>query len=112
MQEEQSGRVSDRLLGEFITETRESNRIYDMRTRGLEDVIIGPPILGSTGAEIPNGDGLPMRDPHKGIESRFERLEVVAQRRTLSRPMRFAILSAAAVVIAAGIPDLIERVWP
>ncbi len=96
------GRVSDELLSEFIIEQREYNRISELRFDGLESVVIGPKILGTTGAEILNGDGLAVRDKSGGL---------AAQKRTLSRPMRFAILSAAAVVVAAGIPDLLERLF-
>lgn len=62
--------MSDDLLRTFITEQREFNRVSDLRQSSIEDIVIGPPLRGSTGAPILNGDGLPMRDMKKGLAGR------------------------------------------
>ncbi len=102
MTDEPSVRVSDQMLAEFIETQVETNRVSGLRFDNLEDVVVGPPITGSTGAFILNGDGLKVRDKTQGL----------ANKRTLSGLMRAAILSAVAIILASGVPDLIERVWP
>jgi len=58
------------MLANFMTEQRDHNRIMNKRQDSIENIVIGPAVLGSTGAPILNGDGLPMRDRSKGLAGR------------------------------------------
>lgn len=91
---EEPHRVSDAMLSDFMVEQRQIHLLNGKRLDSLETSVIGPPVLGTTGAPILNGDGLPVRDEKKGLARKRNWPQILVQ-----TSLQFLGLATAVIVL-------------